>query len=469
MSRSGGTTTSTPRNRGVRFSIITRMTGRNVFGLSLNGRNRAKREAQAWWDAYLAKSPVRDLKARTCGHPGLQAPNRQSGLPSPRTPPARGSIATASWCGSRSPRDAYRPDYGYRVEADQEVTMGMRLDAEITGRLRRMLDSMTNPDSRPSCNSARLRSTRGHIRGVMAGTRRRPQAHRDIVPDKRSGSAQEKNRTILQFAVRASRNHQGRQPDHGRVRQAERPSARPAWPRLSRHPQLRIGKRLGRGRLVRHGLSRRHHQPQRKAVHGIPLHRSGTAPPVATFAAFGRKRSRGFSNCSTSKSAANSSRSRKRPCTRDYLSRIARGPWHFRAVVNVIRSDPTLRRLNVTFIVWDGSPNDLTDPSRACCRSSNCSRRPTGQAGPKPINTAPTLAWTSRSPSGDQRRRPAQPLGRSRSALFPDPALSQRHGGGGHDLRRRVSGRTRSSAVSRSSPSMPTPACWSARARSNSA
>ena len=34
-----------------------KQTGRNVFGLSSNGRNRAKREALAWWEDYLKRTP----------------------------------------------------------------------------------------------------------------------------------------------------------------------------------------------------------------------------------------------------------------------------------------------------------------------------------------------------------------------------------------------------------------------------
>lgn len=48
--------------------------------------------------------------------------------------------------------------------------MGMRLDAEITGRLRRMLDSMTNPDFSAFMQQCEIAIHEGHIRGVMAGT-----------------------------------------------------------------------------------------------------------------------------------------------------------------------------------------------------------------------------------------------------------------------------------------------------------
>ena len=48
--------------------------------------------------------------------------------------------------------------------------MGMRLDAEITGRLRRMLDSMENPDFSQFMEQCEVAIHEGHIRGVMAGT-----------------------------------------------------------------------------------------------------------------------------------------------------------------------------------------------------------------------------------------------------------------------------------------------------------
>ena len=99
----------------------------------------------------------------------------------------------------------------------------------------------------------------------------------------------------------------------------------------------------------------------------------------------------------------------------------------FRAVVNVIRSDPTLRRLNVTFIVWDGSPNDLTDPV--------ASLLPFIELQPSPNGTGWAEADQHRSDVGVDitiaiKGTNADDLlnlwGVLRSALFPDPALSQR-------------------------------------------
>ena len=48
--------------------------------------------------------------------------------------------------------------------------MGIYLDAEITGRLKRMLDALTDPDFSTLMTQIEYAIQEGHIRGVMAGT-----------------------------------------------------------------------------------------------------------------------------------------------------------------------------------------------------------------------------------------------------------------------------------------------------------
>ena len=99
----------------------------------------------------------------------------------------------------------------------------------------------------------------------------------------------------------------------------------------------------------------------------------------------------------------------------------------FRAVVNVIRSDPTLRRLNVSLIVWDGSPQDLLEPVSSLL--------PFVEMQPAPDGAGWSEADQHRSDVGVDftlavKGTNADDLlnlwGVVRTALFPDPASSQR-------------------------------------------
>ena len=71
-----------------------RMDGRDVFGLSPNGLNRAKREAQTWWDAYLNRIPAATRKPERADIPAYK----------PRTDKKRPPVAPYS-TGPRFYRD----------------------------------------------------------------------------------------------------------------------------------------------------------------------------------------------------------------------------------------------------------------------------------------------------------------------------------------------------------------------------
>ena len=99
----------------------------------------------------------------------------------------------------------------------------------------------------------------------------------------------------------------------------------------------------------------------------------------------------------------------------------------FRKVVEIIQSDPTLRRLNVTFIVWDGSANDLTNPVAGIL--------PLIELQPSPDGTGWSEADQHRSDVGVDITLAVKGTNADnllnlwsavRSALFPDPASSRR-------------------------------------------
>ena len=188
---------------------------------------------------------------------------------------------------------------------------------------------MTNPDLLGlHANSARLRSTR-HVQGVMAGTgATATKLVRDIVPDKqrRLRSRKAARFTDSRFGLPES---PGRQPDHGRVRQAEGHPLAPRISALASSAASAFGEaKLGRGRLVRCRPISSASSAARETVHGIPLHRGGTATPSRP------SRHSAGSEVADSQTARPRNPppvlrgSRKRPCTRDYLSRIARRLWH---------------------------------------------------------------------------------------------------------------------------------------------